>query len=297
MDGRRGFGLGGHGRIDHEALAVRFRRHSIGSGGGGGGMKRPHSTYTDDQCRMTPPERRRRRIAAACLLAGTALVASSWTAPLPAAGGGYEGGDRRLAESSSSFSFSTGPTVDADGVKHFTPHGPFLGRFDRSDARRLELEASAKTDGDVNIFQQYFGNNDPHRSHRRTSAKDSEGDADTSERTLTSQHTAPKRIAVVRPFSPHSAGEILKSFDTWDTYWPCTSNPLHPFDTDSEPGESTSGDYPYDYVVDLYLSFSQTYADVSPSDLSVGVRDDLKLKFNNNGGWNGCFDKLYNIGK
>ena len=243
--------------------------------------------------------RRRRRVAAVCLLAGTALVASSWTVPLPAAGG-YEGVDRRLAESSlSSLGPGAlpghGPTVDADGVKHFAPHGPFLGRFDRTDARRLELEASATTDGDAsNLF--HFGNNeDP---HRRTSEKESEGDGASAERTLTSQHTAPKRIAVVRPFAPFSAGEILKSFDTWDTYWPCTSNPLHPFDTDSEPGESTSGEYPYEYVVDLYLSFSQTYDDVvHPSDLSVGVRNDLKQKFNNNGGWNGCFDKLYNIGK
>ena len=270
----------GRRRIDHEAAIARFRRNSIGSD-----MKRAHSTYTDDHQRMTPPEvRRRRRVAAVCLLAGTALVASSWTVQLPAAG--YKD-DRRLAESSSSFGPGAlpghGPIVDADGVKHFAPHGPFLGRVDRTDARRLELE-----------------DEDPHRSHRRTSEKESEGDdaaADAAERTLTSQHTAPKRIAVVRPFAPFSAGEILKSFDTWDTYWPCTSTPLHPFDTDSEPGESTSGEYPYEYVVDLYLSFSQTYDDVHPSDLSVGVRNDLKQKFNNNGGWNGCFDKFYNIGK
>ena len=83
-------GLGGHGRIDHEAAIARFRRNSIGSD-----MKRAHSTYTDDHQRMTPPEvRRRRRVAAVCLLAGTALVASSWTVQLPAED------DRRLAESS-----------------------------------------------------------------------------------------------------------------------------------------------------------------------------------------------------
>ena len=301
----RGFnGLGGFGCIDRESAINRFRRSASGTSS----MKRPRS----DHRRLLPQQQGRgeiattkhqRRVASICLLTGLALVASSWTVKIPTAG--YDD-DRRL--SSSAMSSSTigaprhGPIIDEDGVKHFTPHGPYFGRFDRNDARRLELEI--ETEGIGNGINHFFAGigalgsaENPYRSHRRITEKgnDLSVDGATGERTLASKHKAPKRIAVVRPFAPFSAAEITQSFDTWDTYWPCTSNPLHPFDTESEPGESTS-EYDYEYVVDLYLSFSQTYANVPPSDLSHSVKEALQQKFKMNGGWNGCFDKLYNIG-
>ena len=252
----------------------------------------------------TVTTKQQRRVASICLLSGLALMASSWTVKIPTAG--YDD-DRRLSSAMSSSTIRTpghGPIIDEDGVKHFTPHGPYFGRFDRNDARRLELETESEgTSNGINGIFAGIGalgsEENPYRSHRRITEKannDLAVDAATGERTLASKHKAPKRIAVVRPFAPFSAAEITQSFDTWDTYWPCTSNPLHPFDIESEPGESTSG-YDYEYVVDLYLSFSQTYANIPPSDLSHRVKEELQQKFKMNGGWNGCFDKLYNIGK
>ena len=309
----RGFdGLGGFGCINREAAINRFRRSASGTSS----MKRPCPDHQrlllQQQGRAeTASTKQRRRVASICLLAGLALVASSWTVKIPAVG--YED-DRRL--SSSSMSASTigspghGPIIDEDGVKHFTPRGPYLGRLNRNDARRLELEIDTEDIGNgINRIFAGIGalgsEENPYRSHRRITEDANDLAVDDSsvtekgaagERALTSKHTAPKRIALVRPFAPFSAAEIMQSFATWDTFWPCTSNPLHPFDTESEPGESTSG-YEYEYVVDLYLSFSQTYANVHPSDLSYRVKEELKQKFNNNGGWNGCFDKLYNIGE
>lgn len=302
----RGFdGLGGFGCIDREAAINRFRRSASASAS----MKRPcpdHQRLLLQQqgrgeAKVTT--KRQRRVASICLLTGLALVASSWTMKIPTAG--YDD-DRRLSSAMSSSTIGTpghGPIIDEDGVKHFTPHGPYLGRFDRNDARRLEVETDAGDIGNgINSIFAGIGalgsEENPYRSHRRITEKanDLAVDAATGERTLASKHKAPKRIAVVRPFAPFSAAEIMQSFDTWDTYWPCTTNPLHPFDTESEPGESTSG-YDYEYVVDLYLSFSQDYANVPPSDMSHSVKDELQQKFKMNGGWNGCFDNLYNIGK
>ena len=147
---------------------------------------------------------------------------------------------------------------------------------------RDNLSGSVRQDSESTSTQLLRNGHGPYLGRRR--------------RRLESTEAKKKRLAVVRPFAPFSAAEITQSFDTWDTYWPCTSNPLHPFDTESEPGESTSG-YDYEYVVDLYLSFSQAYANIPPSDMSHSVKDELLQKFKMNGGWNGCFDKLYNIGK
>ena len=32
-----------------------------------------------------------------------------------------------------------------------------------------------------------------------------------------------KRLALVRPFGPHDAHSLVRSFDLWSTYWPCTA--------------------------------------------------------------------------
>lgn len=99
-------------------------------------------------------------------------------------------------------------------------------------------------------------------------------------RRLESTETRKKRLAVVRPFAPFSAAEIVDSFGSWDTYWPC-------YESD-ENDES-------EYDVDLILSYSQTYEAEAADSPAVEAMTSLQKKFDRNQGWNHCFASLHHI--
>ena len=96
------------------------------------------------------------------------------------------------------------------------------------------------------------------------------------------QQSRKKRLAVVRPFAPFSANEIVDSFNSWDTHWPCASS------ADDESDES-------EYDVDLILSYSQTYDTAEADSPAVEAMTSLQKKFDRNQGWNHCFTSLHHI--
>ena len=102
-----------------------------------------------------------------------------------------------------------------------------------------------------------------------------------------------KRLAVVRPYAPLSAEEIIDSFNTWDTNWPCTSNA---FGDDEEGGNNNiNSDNEPEYDVDLILSYSQTYESSAADSPVLEAMTSLQNKFDRNGGWNFCFSSLHHI--
>ena len=139
-------------------------------------------------------------------------------------------------------------------------HGPYLGRR----RRRLDLHLESSRGGrqDTSIV-----------------------DMPASSRTLIPQSR--KRLAVVRPFAPFSASEIVESFNEWDTHWPCTSTPSTSRDNDED-------DEP-EYDVDLILSYSQTYDAAAADSPATEAMTSLQKKFDRNQGWNHCFTSLHHI--
>ena len=90
-----------------------------------------------------------------------------------------------------------------------------------------------------------------------------------------------KRLALLRPFGPNDVNALLRSFDLWSTYWPCTS-------------------HNDDYDVDLVLSYSRHVGEEgegisSESDiLATHAVDEIRSKMlgQQNKGWGECFTGL-----
>lgn len=96
------------------------------------------------------------------------------------------------------------------------------------------------------------------------------------------QQSRKKRLAVVRPFAPFSADEIVDSFASWDTLWPCVS-------------ANDDGNDESEYDVDLILSYSQTYDAAAADSAAIEAMTGLQKKFDRNRGWNHCFESLHHI--
>ena len=96
------------------------------------------------------------------------------------------------------------------------------------------------------------------------------------------QQSRKKRLAVVRPFAPFSADEIVDSFASWDTLWPCVS-------------ANDDGNDESEYDVDLILSYSQTYDAAAADSPAIEAMTGLQKKFDRNQGWNHCFTSLHHI--
>ena len=90
-----------------------------------------------------------------------------------------------------------------------------------------------------------------------------------------------KRLALVRPFGPHDAHSLVRSFDLWSTYWPCTAR----------------ND---EYDVDLVLSYSRHVDEEgegtsSENDvLATHAVDEIRSKMlgDQKSGWGECFTGL-----
>ena len=96
------------------------------------------------------------------------------------------------------------------------------------------------------------------------------------------------RLALLRPFAPDDAADLVESFAQWDKFLPC--------DTDAwiRPG-STDDTLRYD--ADLILSISQTFSSHLPVKEMIDrlVNDDIGQQFLDNSSWGNCFGAIHMI--
>ena len=106
-----------------------------------------------------------------------------------------------------------------------------------------------------------------------------------SETRQTSQQ--PKRVAIVRPFSPRRAAAITQTFDAWNEYSPC--QPQYP---DLDSGD-TKHEIPIQY--DLFLSYSQAYNGTDEAARKADQSTQYLMDNFESFPWSTCFQNVYRI--
>lgn len=99
--------------------------------------------------------------------------------------------------------------------------------------------------------------------------------------------TLPKRVAIVRPFSPRRAATITQTFDAWNEYSPC--QPQYP---DLDSGE-TKHEIPIQY--DLFLSYSQAYNGTDEAARKADQSTQYLMDNFESFPWSACFQNVYRI--
>ena len=96
------------------------------------------------------------------------------------------------------------------------------------------------------------------------------------------------RLALLRPFAPHDAADLVESFVQWNKFLPCDA------DAWIRPG-STNDTLRYD--ADLILSISQTFSSHLPVKEMIDrlVSDDIGQQFLDNSSWSNCFGAIHMI--
>ena len=96
----------------------------------------------------------------------------------------------------------------------------------------------------------------------------------------------PFRLALLRPFAPHDASDLVESFAEWKKLTPC--------DTDTKKFPSGSTGSSAKYQADLFLSISQTFS-VHPEVkeiISRLVNDTGRLSLLEYSSWDVCFGSI-----
>ena len=89
----------------------------------------------------------------------------------------------------------------------------------------------------------------------------------------------PFRLALLRPFAPHDASDLVESFAEWEKLTPC--------DTDTKFPSGTTDSFGAKYHADLFLCISQTFS------LHPEVKESISMLVNETvPSWDVCFGSI-----
>ena len=96
----------------------------------------------------------------------------------------------------------------------------------------------------------------------------------------------PFRLALLRPFAPRDASDLVESFAEWEKLTPCDTDTKFPSGTTDSSGAK--------YHADLFLSISQTFSLHPEVKESIGmlVNETGGLSFLEHSSWDVCFGSI-----
>lgn len=97
----------------------------------------------------------------------------------------------------------------------------------------------------------------------------------------------PRRVAIVRPFSPRRASSITQTFDAWNEYLPCQ--------LDKQDQYSYSSDTDVHVQYDLFLSYSQAYNGTDEAAREADQSTRYLMDDFHSFPWAKCFHNVYRI--
>jgi hypothetical protein len=102
------------------------------------------------------------------------------------------------------------------------------------------------------------------------------------------QQEHPKRVAIVRPFSPVRAATIAHTFDSWNEYLPCQLDKQDLF-------SASSDDTGIRMQYDLFLSYSQAYNGTDEAAREADQSTQYLIDNFHSFPWAQCFHNVYRI--